>query len=220
MLRSVCVLLDQYVCVQRIRMCVCRRSVCVCVHQVSCPFYNHHGWLGIKISMPFHSIPENRDVCVCSEYFRISLSACMFRRSVWVCVCSTCGWWWFRKLTWRDSCGWWRISSCWDVENCVWPSLTRRSICWRAPLPRAQSMVSDTSLGFGVCRLFCYVVLHTKYRAWSVQRLLGLGVETVMWSFTPQAHSMVSATSVGFGCGNRYVVLHTPSTQHDQWHLC
>ena len=62
---------------------------------------------------------------------------------------------------------------------------------------------------------------HPKHRAWSVTPHLGLGRGDycVIWSFTHQAHSTVNAASDRFGCENRYVVLHTPSTQHGQWHL-
>ena len=121
------------------------------------------------------------------------------------------------------------------------------SVMWSFT-PQAHSMARDTLLGFGVWRLFCYVVLHTpgtehgqwhltwvwgvqtillcgpshpKHTAWSVTPHLGLGCAdySVMWSFTPQAHSTVIAASVRFGCRDCYVVLHTPSTQHSQWHL-
>ena len=42
-----------------------------------------------------------------------------------ICVCNTCGWWWYRRKTWKGSCVWWGIPGlnplmCADIHHvCV-----------------------------------------------------------------------------------------------------
>ena len=217
-------------CVFRGSACVCAEDQYVCVHQVSCPFYNHHSWLGIKMSIPFHSIPENQCVCVCSECYQHGCS-----ENQYVCVFAApvgdggSGGWpdgtaagdegFLPSGTWRTVSGLHRPGAA-SAEGPPCPEHRTRSVTPHLGLGCGDYSVMwsfTPSTQHGQWHLTWVWVVetivlcgpsHPKHGAWSVTPHLGLGCAdySVMWSFTPQAHSTVIAASVRFGCRDCYVV--------------